>query len=131
MRSWTASPLTPSLAHAEIRVATARPNSSRPRPCGRVFSQLSGGTLSFLQSLEACVPQHVVFSQFGESNIGDHLRFNPDGVWTFQRLRQWRRLTVQRANTSFGRVERTNLAAVMLGVAIFEQPTMQPRGEVD
>ena len=56
---------------------------------------------------------------------------NPDGVWTFQRLRQWRRLTVQRANTSFGRVERTNLAAVMLGVAIFEQPTMQPRGEVD
>ena len=77
------------------------------------------------------MPEHVVLGRFGESNVGDHLRFNPDGVWTFQRLRQWRRLTVQRANTSFGRVERTNLAAVMLGVAIFEQPTMQPRGEVD
>ena len=59
------------------------------------------------------------------------ITFGSDGVWTFQRLRQWRRLTVQRANTSFGRVERTNLAAVMLGVAIFEQPTMQPHGEVD
>jgi len=74
--SWTASPLTPRTAGAEIQpLRDLPPNPAAPLWPG--FScPLTGGTLSSLQPLEARMPEHAVLGRFGESNVGDH-RFKP------------------------------------------------------
>src|SRR6476646_79790 len=41
---------------------------------------------SFLQPLEARVPQHAVLGQLGECNIGDHRRLDSDSGRPLQRL---------------------------------------------